>query len=181
MMNTTDPFFEARQLLLREGECYFFLWDCMKYWKYLPNDENRGMIRNYVNSHLVNKGYTALTKDNIDDRIQAAVAVWNYACSVAHKTPTRFQRLPYLLVQWMRAWDCLSESLDEETDFPGFMFKKASNVVESIRNAKLGLPLEVCYSDHPEALQNISRESWRWWCALYAMHGKEMFFGKGYT
>lgn len=65
-MNTIDPLQRVRAIL--STDCLQSWLEC---WRDTPPDECQGMIRAYIDAHLLNRGVELPTEEDIDKRIWA--------------------------------------------------------------------------------------------------------------
>lgn len=66
-MNTIDPLQRVRAIL--STDCLQSWLEC---WRDTPPDECQGMIRAYIDSHLMDRGVALPTEEDIEERIKAA-------------------------------------------------------------------------------------------------------------
>ena len=65
-MNTIDPLGRARDALATD--CLRTWLEC---WRDTPPDECQGLVRGYIDAHLLDRGVTLPTEDDIGERIKA--------------------------------------------------------------------------------------------------------------
>lgn len=162
-MNTIDPLQQARAIL--STDCLQSWLEC---WRDTPPDECQGMVRGYIDSHLLDRGVALPTEDDVGERIEAA--------DIAVSSGDLYTRAEGIhLAMWIDCWWAteLAVAVGKDEFF--------LDAVESTGRAYRHDGRFVDVWGVPKFADSKILDDIRWWCALYARYGKRIFWGEGYT